>query len=66
VASALVFHHAALIFSIRKWPVRRACGYGIDLADRDAAWTEMTNVCGDLVGGISRDLKQNAECRWSF
>jgi hypothetical protein len=32
-----------------------------ELADRDAAWTEMTSVCGDLVGSISRNLKQNAE-----
>jgi hypothetical protein len=32
-----------------------------ELADRDAAWVEMTKVCGDLVGSISRDLKQNAE-----
>ena len=29
--------------------------------DRDAAWAEMTKVCGDLVGSISRKLKQNAE-----
>jgi len=34
---------------------------GFDLADQDAAWAEMTRVCGDLVGGISRSLKQNAE-----
>lgn len=34
---------------------------GFDVADKDAAWAEMTKVCGDLVGGISRSLKQNAE-----
>ena len=34
---------------------------GFDFADRDAAWAEMTQVCGDLVGSISRSLKQNAE-----
>jgi hypothetical protein len=28
---------------------------------RDAAFAEMTKVCGDLVPGISRSLKQNAE-----
>jgi hypothetical protein len=36
-------------------------GNGFDLADQNAAWAEMTKVCGDLVGGISRSLKQNAE-----
>jgi hypothetical protein len=36
---------------------------GFDFADRDAAWAEMTQVCGDLVGSISRSLKQNAEWR---
>jgi hypothetical protein len=34
---------------------------GFDLPDQDAAWLEMTKVCGGLVGGISRNLKQNAE-----
>jgi hypothetical protein len=34
---------------------------GFDFADRDAAWADMTQVCGDLVGSISRNLKQNAE-----
>ncbi len=34
---------------------------GFDLADNDAAWAEMTKVCADLVGGISRNLKQDAE-----
>lgn len=34
---------------------------GFDFADRDAARAEMTQVCGDLVGSISRSLKQNAE-----
>jgi hypothetical protein len=32
-----------------------------DVVDRDAAWAEMTKVCGDLIGGAARDLKQNAE-----
>jgi hypothetical protein len=36
-------------------------GEGFDLADRDAAWTEMTRVCGDLVGSIARRLKQQSE-----
>ena len=28
---------------------------------REAAWTEMTAVCANLLGGISRSLKQNGE-----
>lgn len=32
-----------------------------DVEDRGAAWAEMTNVCSDLVGSISRNLKQNTE-----
>jgi hypothetical protein len=32
-------------------------GEGFGLADKDAAWAEMTRVCGDLVGGIARKLK---------
>jgi hypothetical protein len=38
-----------------------AAGCGIALPDHDAAWQELTNVCGDLVGSISRNLKQNNE-----
>jgi hypothetical protein len=32
-----------------------------DLADRGAAWDEMTKVCGDLIGSITRNLKQDTE-----
>ena len=38
-------------------------GDGFNLADKDAAWAEMTRVCGDLVGGIARRLKQQSEWR---
>jgi hypothetical protein len=31
--------------------------------DREAAWTEMKSVCANLLGGISRGLKQGAEWR---
>jgi hypothetical protein len=33
----------------------------IELVDQNAAWDEMTKVCGDLVGGVSRKMKQNSE-----
>jgi hypothetical protein len=38
-------------------------GEGFDLAGSDAAWLEMTKVCGDLVGGIARKMKQHSEWR---
>ena len=34
---------------------------GSEFASREAAWAEMTKVCGNLLGGISRSLKQNSE-----
>ena len=34
---------------------------GSEFESREAAWAEMTKVCANLVGGISRSLKQNAE-----
>ena len=41
-----------------------ASDHGSEFESREAAWADMTKVCGDLVGGISRSLKQNAE--WSM
>ena len=38
-----------------------ASDHGSEFESRDAAWAEMTKVCGNLLGGISRSLKQNAE-----
>jgi len=32
-----------------------------EFESREAAWTEMTAVCANLLGGISRSLKQNGE-----
>jgi hypothetical protein len=48
-------------FRIQNGPYSGACDHGTELADRNAAWKELTSVCGDLVGSISRNLKQNAE-----
>lgn len=41
----------------------RYCGASnnFEVADRDAAWTEMTKVCGGLVGSIARHLAQGSE-----
>jgi hypothetical protein len=38
-----------------------ASDQGTEFESREAAWTEMTRICGDLLGGISRSLKQNAD-----
>jgi hypothetical protein len=38
-----------------------ASDQGSEFESREAAWTEMTKVCANLLGGISRSLKQNAE-----
>jgi uncharacterized protein DUF6894 len=48
-------------FCIPEGPYSGASDQGIELADQNAAWAEMTKVCGDLVGSISRNLKQNTE-----
>ena len=41
----------------------RYCGASneFEVAGRDAAWTEMTKICGDLLGGIARRLTHEAE-----
>jgi hypothetical protein len=38
-----------------------ASDQGSEFESREAAWAEMTQVCANLVSGISRSLKQNAE-----
>lgn len=48
-------------FRIRNGSYSGASDHGTEFVDRDAAWAELTSVCGDMVGSISRHLKQNAE-----
>jgi hypothetical protein len=48
-------------FRIRNGRYSGASDQGSEFASRDAAWAEMTKVCGNLVGSISRSLKQNSE-----
>ena len=38
-----------------------ASDQGAEFASREAAWSEMTKVCGNLLGSLSRSLKQNTE-----
>jgi len=35
--------------------------HGSEFESREAAWAEMTKSCANLLGGISRSLKQNSE-----
>jgi len=38
-----------------------ASDQGSEFESREAGWAEMTKVCGNLLGSISRSMKQNAE-----
>lgn len=48
-------------FRIQSGQFSGADGQGTEFADDDAAWEELTRVCSDLIGDISRKLKQNAD-----
>ena len=48
-------------FRIRNGRYSGASEKGIELADSNAAWEEMTRSCADMVGGICRKLGQNAQ-----
>jgi hypothetical protein len=50
-----------IFFSIRLGEQAGACDEGAEFPDRNAAWKEMTWVCGDLVAGVFRKLIENAE-----
>jgi hypothetical protein len=48
-------------FSVQNGQQTGVCDEGAEFADRNAAWKEMTGVCGDMVGDVSRKLIENAE-----
>ena len=48
-------------FRIRNGRYSGASEQGIELADRDAAWRELTSACADMVGGICRKLGQDTQ-----
>ena len=50
-------------FSVRNGEQAGAFIDGTEFPDRNAAWKEMTGVCSDVVGDISRELAENAEWR---
>jgi hypothetical protein len=48
-------------FRIRNGRFSGDSEYGTECADRDAAWREMTTICADMAGSISRKLAENTE-----
>jgi hypothetical protein len=48
-------------FRVQNGQYSSACDHGTELADHGAAWKELTAVCGDMAGGISRKLKEDSE-----
>ncbi len=48
-------------FRIRNGRYSGASEKGVELADSNAAWEEMTRSCADMVGGICRKLGQNTQ-----
>jgi hypothetical protein len=50
-------------FRISQGRYSGASDQGSEFDSREAAWAEMTKVCSNLLGGISRSLKPNAEWR---
>ena len=48
-------------FRIHNGPYCGACDHGAELADRKAAWKQLTSVCGDMASSVSRQLQQNSE-----
>lgn len=48
-------------FSVRHGEEAEVSSDGADFPDRNTAWKEMTGVCSDMVGEVSRKLVENAE-----
>ena len=48
-------------FRIGSGPYSGASNQAIELTDREAAWKELSGVCGDMIGSIVRHLQENAE-----
>lgn len=46
---------------IRNGPYCNLTNLSVDVANRDAAWSEITRVFSDLVGDVTKGLEQNTE-----
>jgi hypothetical protein len=49
----------AYLFRVRDSRSSGTSDLRTEFPDRDSAWEEMTGVCGDMVAGISRKLREN-------
>ncbi|MHC2309453.1 hypothetical protein ACVIJ1_005923 [Bradyrhizobium elkanii] len=54
-------HMAQYFFRISDGDYAGASDHATEFESRDVAWAEMTKVCGNFLGSISRNLKQNSE-----
>jgi hypothetical protein len=48
-------------FRIRTGRYSGVSSHGTELPDRDAAWEELTGVCGDMIGSIAPHLTEDTE-----
>jgi hypothetical protein len=48
-------------FRIRNGRYSGASEQGVELADHEAAWRELTSTCANMVSGICRKLKQDTQ-----
>ena len=60
-AQRLGLNMSLYFFRISQGRYSGASDHPYEFASRAAAWTEMTAVCANLLGAISRSLKQNGE-----
>jgi hypothetical protein len=52
---------AQYFFKISHGDYAGASEQATEFESRDMAWSEMTKVCSNFLGSISRNLKQNSE-----
>jgi hypothetical protein len=52
-------------FRIRNGRFSGVTDCGTELPDHDAAWQELTKVCGDLVGSISVISSKTTNGKWN-
>jgi hypothetical protein len=57
------FEMSLYFFRISHGRYSGASDQGSEFESREAAWADMTKVCANLLDGISRSMKQNAEWR---
>ena len=54
-------HMAQYFFRISDGDYAGASDHATEFESRDVAWAEMTKVCGNFLGSISRNMKQDSE-----